>query len=319
MCRTCGRYIPAIVLSSIQHFIGGGSRSDLVRGRQLVTAAELAAGITGGALDGSCRLIEAGCGASHHFAAAHIPGAAYLDTCALEGGPLWNKVADELLLRVLLAHGIRHDTTVILYGRNNLAAARVAHLLLYAGVADVRLLDGGFAAWQAGGYRCEAGPMRPLAPAADFGGPFPLRPDYLVDIAQARTLLARPDAALASIRSEAEYLGKVSGYSYIAARGDIPGARWGRAGADGDVNSMSAYQYADGTMRPAREIVAMWEPGGITAGRRVAFYCGTGWRASMAFFYAWLMGWEDIAVYDGGWLEWSRDAHAWKQCRASLG
>jgi hypothetical protein len=32
-----------------------------------------------------------------------------------------------------------------------------------------------------------------------------------------------------------------------------------------------------------------------------------GWRASLAFFYAWLMDWERIAVYDGGWCEWSRD------------
>jgi thiosulfate/3-mercaptopyruvate sulfurtransferase len=40
---------------------------------------------------------------------------------------------------------------------------------------------------------------------------------------------------------------------------------------------------------------------------QIAFYCGTGWRASLAFFYAWLMGWQRISVYDGGWLEWSSD------------
>ncbi|MEJ2559104.1 MAG: rhodanese-like domain-containing protein, partial [Anaerolineae bacterium] len=40
---------------------------------------------------------------------------------------------------------------------------------------------------------------------------------------------------------------------------------------------------------------------------RVAFYCGTGWRASETFFYAHLMGWPHVAVYDGGWFEWSRD------------
>lgn len=262
------------------------------------------------------RLIEAGCGAVRQYEAAHIPSAGYLDTCTIEGPPLWNKVPDEALLRVLLAHGIRHDTTVILYGRNNLAAARVAHLLLYAGVADVRLLDGGFAAWQAAGHACESGPVRSgpvrsgpartVIVAADFGIPFPAHPRYLIGTVQARRLLADPAAALVSIRSEAEFLGKVSGYSYIAARGDIPGAVWGRAGDDGDVNSMSAYQYADGTMRPAADIAAMWQRQGITRGQRIAFYCGTGWRASMAFFYAWLMGWDEIAVYDGGWLEWSR-------------
>jgi thiosulfate/3-mercaptopyruvate sulfurtransferase len=254
-----------------------------------------------------CRLIEVGCNGCHLFEASHIPGAGYLDTCAIEGAPLWNKVPDDVLLGVLLAHGIRHDSTVILYGRNNLAAARAAHLLLYAGVADVRLLDGGFAAWQAGSHPCESGPASPVAPAAGFGIPFPAHPAYLVDKAQARALLGRTDAALVSIRSEAEFLGKVSGYSYIAARGDIPGALWGRAGEDGDVNSMSAYHRADGTMRPADDIAAMWAEGGITSNQRIAFYCGTGWRASLAFFYAWLMGWPEIAVYDGGWLEWSGD------------
>src|SRR5437773_825026 len=39
----------------------------------------------------------------------------------------------------------------------------------------------------------------------------------------------------------------------------------------------------------------------------VAFYCGTGWRASETWCYAYLMGWPRIAVYDGGWFEWSQD------------
>ncbi|GGY57292.1 hypothetical protein GCM10007387_44810 [Pseudoduganella albidiflava] len=310
---------PATVLNSNHYLLESRPGTGLVRDRQLVGAKALAALIADGAVASRWRVVEAGCGIAHRFAAAHIPGAAYLDTGAIEGGPLWNRVGDDALLRVLLAHGIRHDTTVILYGRNNLAAARVAHLLLYAGVADVRLLDGGFAAWLAGGHPCERGPARPSGAATDFGAPFPVHPEYVVDMAAARALLARPDAALASIRSEAEFLGKVSGYSYIAARGDIPGARWGRAGDDGDVNSMSAYHLADGTMRPAGEIAAMWAQNGITPDKRIAFYCGTGWRASMAFFYAWLMGWDDIAVYDGGWLEWSNEAAGGKPCIAGMG
>ena len=46
---------------------------------------------------------------------------------------------------------------------------------------------------------------------------------------------------------------------------------------------------------------------GITPDKRVAFYCGTGWRASETWFYAYLMGWQQAAVYDGGWFEWSQD------------
>jgi thiosulfate/3-mercaptopyruvate sulfurtransferase len=285
-------------------------RSDLVRSRQLVQAAWLAALVGGAAVPEApapgWRLLEVGCDGEREYAQSHIPGAFWLDTCRIEQAPLWNKVADRALLEVLCALGIRHDTTVILYGRNNLAAARAAHLLLCAGVTDVRLLDGGFAAWQAAGLRCEAGPPPPCRSVADFGAPFPARPDYLIGLAEARALLARPDAALVSIRSEAEFLGKVSGYQYIAARGDIPGARWGRAGIDGDVNSMSAYHDEAGRMKPAADIAAFWAAAGVVPGQRNAFYCGTGWRASLAFFYAWLMGWPDICVYDGGWLEWSR-------------
>jgi thiosulfate/3-mercaptopyruvate sulfurtransferase len=216
---------------------------------------------------------------------------------------------------VLLAHGIRHDGTVVLYGRNVLAAARVAHLLLYAGVADVRLLDGGFAAWQRAGLPLELGLKRPGPAADDFGAPVPARPDYLADMAGVRALLRHGQGTLASIRTWNEYIGQTSGYSYIEARGDIPGALWGRAGEDGDVNSLAAFHDADGRMKPAADIRRMWGTNGIHAGRPTVFYCGTGWRASLAFFYAWLMGWEHIAVYDGGWCEWSRAADNPVVCR----
>ena len=58
---------------------------------------------------------------------------------------------------------------------------------------------------------------------------------------------------------------------------------------------------------PQAAIETMWREAGIVREQHAAFYCGTGWRASLAFFYAWLMGWERISVYDGGWMEWSRE------------
>jgi thiosulfate/3-mercaptopyruvate sulfurtransferase len=60
-------------------------------------------------------------------------------------------------------------------------------------------------------------------------------------------------------------------------------------------------------MRDYHEIEASWQESGITPDKRIAFYCGTGWRASEAFFCAYLMGWPNIAIYDGGWFEWSQD------------
>jgi thiosulfate/3-mercaptopyruvate sulfurtransferase len=309
----------AFVLNSTVHHPPFGFRHDLPRWRHLVTPAWLA-GLTAGAPvaaapAGAWRLFEVGYGDADAFAAGHIPGAGYLDTAQFEHGPLWNRIPDARLERLLVGHGIRHDVTVVLYGRNVLAAARVAHLLLYAGVADVRLLDGGLSGWNRAGLALEPGPPRRFPAADGFGTAFPARPDYLLDTRQVRDLLARAEDALVSIRTWNEFVGKTSGYGYIAARGDIPGALWGRAGDGDDVNSMTAFHDGAGHMKPAADIRAMWQSAGIHAGRRSVFYCGTGWRASLAFFYAWLMGWERIAVYDGGWCEWSRDGGNPVVCR----
>lgn len=273
------------------------------RARALLSPGALVALLRAPAL----RLFEVGCAGAEAFAGGHIAGAGYLDTRTLEGPPLFNKVDDTALLRVLLAHGVRHDSTVVVYSRNPLAAARAAHLMLYAGVLDVRMLDGGLAAWCAAGLPLAGGPAAPAPAAQDFGAPFPGRPDYATCMAQARALLARPDGALVSIRTWSEYTGATSGYSYIAARGEIPGALWGRAGREGDVNSMSHFQQPDGRMLDGAAIEALWRAAGVHRAQHNAFYCGTGWRASLAFFYAWVMGWERISVYDGGWYEWSGD------------
>lgn len=282
-----------------------------MRWQQLVSATWLAAWLaqtpTAAAPASEWRLLEVGCDGLEAFLSNHIPDAGYLDTMELEQEPFWNKIYDGALLQCLLRHGIRHDTTVMLYSRSAVMAARAAHLMLYAGVRDVRLLDGGFASWLHGGFPMVSGPPFLQAAAADFGATFPAMPTYLINTPQARSLLRKPTGVLASIRTRNEFMGKTSGYSYIKPVGDIAGALWGHAGQGSDVSSMSDFHNADGTLRAAREIEAVWNLAGIHRDKTVAFYCGTGWRASLAFFYAWLMGWEHISVYDGGWYEWSAD------------
>lgn len=286
-------------------------RADLPRGRQLVTAPWLARLLSGlpvsGAPARTWRVFEVDDGHWHTGHTGYVPGAHWLDTNLLEQLPIWNRVPDALLLQRLQALGIHHDTTVVLTGRHLTAAARVAHLLLLAGVTDVRLLDGGTRAWQHAGL-----PLRHAAPPATnpvstFGLHLPACPHWLIDTAQVRALLAQPDATLVSIRSHGEFMGRTSGCASIPTRGDIAGARWDRAGASDDMNCMRDFHTPQGRMKPAAEILRFWRDEGIRADRHAAFYCGTGWRASLAFFYAWLMGWDDISVYDGGWLEWSAD------------
>jgi thiosulfate/3-mercaptopyruvate sulfurtransferase len=313
-----------------------GFRADLPRWRQLVSVDWLSAWLAGAPVPAApasdCHLFDVACDAQAAFLAGHIPGARYLDTRQFEQLPFWNQRPDADVLRVLQGLGIGPLSTVILCAHNMLAAARVAHLMLVAGVQDVRLLDGGLTAWCAASQRLQQGVtpqcMLSSAMAGVAGGAafapgaappprFAARPDYLIHTAQARALRVTEGSALVSIRTRSEYLGETSGYSYIPARGEIAGALWGHAGVDGDVNSMRNFQDALGRMKPASEIAALWDASGVRADMRVAFYCGTGWRASMAFFYAWLMGWERISVYDGGWFEWSSDPSNPTICRTA--
>jgi thiosulfate/3-mercaptopyruvate sulfurtransferase len=145
---------------------------------------------------------------------------------------------------------------------------------------------------------------QPVAAGA-FGCEIPAHPQYIVDLAEVRAAVTGGDALLVDVRSWAEYLGKTSGYSYIERKGRISGAVWGRPGLV--PHHLDQFRNVDGTMRCYRELQANWRAAGITPGKRIVFYCGTGWRASEAFYYAYLMGWPQTAVYDGGWHEWSVD------------
>jgi thiosulfate/3-mercaptopyruvate sulfurtransferase len=259
-------------------------------------------------------------GVPEEYEENHIPGAFYLDTNRLENPHDWNRRTPGELEVALRSFGITHDTTVILYGRDTeghanekwpgrragqIAACRAALILRYAGVDDIRLLDGGYDHWVQAGNPLETVLNKP-EPVASFGIRIPLRSEVIIDIDEAKQILADQErAALVSVRTWREHIGAVSGYNYIEPAGRIAGDVWGNCGSD--AYHMQHYRNVDNTMRAYPEIAANWEAAGITPEKWVAFYCGTGWRAGETWFYAYLMGWPRIAVYDGGWFEWSRD------------
>ena len=269
---------------------------------------------------GTFILFHVNFGVPEEYAEGHIPGAQYLDTNWLEDPADWNRRSPEAIEEALRALGITHDSTVVVYGRDTegdanekwpgrragqIAATRALMILRYAGVADVRLLDGGYDWWVQAGHPLETVGREP-SPVASFGVPVPLRPEVIVDIDEAKDILAdRDGAALVSVRTWREHIGNVSGYNYIGPAGRIKGDVWGNCGTD--AYHMQHYRNIDNTMRAYPEIAANWDDAGISADKWVAFYCGTGWRASETWLYASLMGWKRIAVYDGGWFEWSRD------------
>jgi molybdopterin synthase sulfurtransferase len=253
------------------------------------------------------------------YLGGHIPGAVDMDTLVLEAPETWNRRSPAEIEAALLEHGITADTTVVLYGKymfpdnddpfpgsaaGDIGAIRLAFIMLYAGVKDVRVLNGGFQSWIDADFDIDTTDV-PKVAEKEFGIALPANPDLAVDTPEAKEMIASSGAELVCVRSWKEYIGETSGYNYIEKKGRIPGAVFADCGTD--AYHMENYRNVDHTTREFHEIVDIWAKNEITPDKHLAFYCGTGWRGSEAWFNAWLLGWPRVSVYDGGWFEWSND------------
>ena len=85
----------------------------------------------------------------------HIKGAVHINTDEIESAPLWSINSDAALQKFAENNGLTPDTTVVLYGPDPMASFRIAAIAKYIGVKDVRVLNGGTAAFRNAGYETE--------------------------------------------------------------------------------------------------------------------------------------------------------------------
>jgi len=250
------------------------------------------------------KIFEVSWGDGKNYKKEHIPGAIHINTDLVEKGPIWNYRDKKELLSFALKYGISKNTLVILYGPDMMPASRVAIALMAMGVEDVRILNGGFKVWKEKGFKIESSDIKPSS-IKDFKGE-PFSKSYLIkDLGEAQKIIQDKNSLLVSIRTKDEWIGKTSGYSYIKPKGRIKGAIWGKAGSD--AYHLEDYRSLSGKMKNQYDIEKMWKDLGIDSSKNLSFYCGTGWRASEVLFYAYVMGYTNSSLYDGGWLEWSLD------------
>ena len=242
-------------------------------------------------------LVFVGFGKPSEYEDGFIPGSLYLDTNSIEDVPFWNLVANEQLEEAINELGICLETTVIVYGNKIMAAARAAWAFMYAGLEDVRLLNGGLGAWKAYGYSVEEHPSDGHESKDSFHLLQP-KSNYLSTRNEIEKDIHNQDSVVVDVRSWNEYSGQTTGYEYMKEKGRIPHAVWGYAGSD--PYHMEDYEEKNGVLKNLEEIEQFWKETGITSDKKATFYCGTGWRASEAFFIAHLLGWQNIRVYDGG-------------------
>ena len=202
----------------------------------------------------------------------------------------------------ILKRGITKDTKVVLYGADISGVARVAYAYLWAGVEDVKILNGGIDAWKSAGYETEK-TSNSAKSASSFGTTIPAHPEYWTSMTEAKNKLATDsNFKLVSIRSEAEWLGTSSGYSYIQRAGEPEGAVWGKGAKT--ASDVADFTNDDGTVKNLSGLQEVWKDCNFTLQNQLAFYCGTGWRACVPFLVLYENGYANISLYDGGWYEW---------------
>lgn len=239
---------------------------------------------------------------SPDYNSGHIPGAIHIDINSIEDEPYWNLRPAKEIEKSLLDNGISDDTVVIIYGADVSGTARLAYAYLWAGVKNVKILNGGLDAWKKAGFELEKKANNPVA-IKDFGTTIPAHPEYWISLEDVvKKLENDKNFKLVSIRSYEEFIGKTSGYSYIDVAGEPKGAVWGKAGSD--PYHMEDYVNSDNTYITMDQMKKLWEGLDFNLNNELAFYCGTGWRATIPFLIMYENGYDNIKLYDGGWYQW---------------
>ncbi|MCU1473637.1 sulfurtransferase [Amnibacterium sp.] len=225
------------------------------------------------------------------FREAHVPGAVFVDLetelaappSAAEGRhPLPDSAGLQAAAR---RWGIGDGDLVVAYDDlGGMSAARAWWLLADAGV-DVRLLDGGLAAWRAAGRPVESGDRMPRP------GAVVLTPGRLPVVD--RVALEPFDGVLLDARAGERYRGDAEPIDPLA--GHIPGAV--SAPAAGNLGPDGRFLAPDALRR-------RFEALGVRAGAPVATYCGSGVTAAHEVVALVRAGFTP-ALYPGSWSQWS--------------
>lgn len=229
------------------------------------------------------------------YQAGHIPGAVYVDArddISDPAGAAPLLILPQADFEALMGRlGVGSDTTVVVYDdAGNAWAARLWWALRYYGHDDVRLLDGGLTKWTLDGRPLETG-MNTPAPTAFTAH---LRPELLSTAEDVLQAIDDPDVAIIDSLWPAFYSGEQG----------FPGLRAGHIPTAVNLFVMENLDPTDQTLLPAAELAQLWQTAGLQPGQRVITYCGAGYYGAMNLFVLHQLGYEEISLYDGSWMEW---------------
>ena len=233
------------------------------------------------------------------YEAGHIPGAVFMDLSELAdpAHPVENMAptAEKFASR-MQALGLGDGSRIVLYDDSPLkSAARAWWLLKLFGAHNVALLDGGLAKWKAEG--------RPLET-----GNHSLRHRHFTVWRDANVVRDKAQM-LSNIDSDAEQVVDARPAGRFAGEDSDP-----RPGmAAGHIPQSRSLPHTlmfnvDGTWKRDDALRGAFTAAGIDLSKPIVATCGSGMTATVVAFGAHLLGKDDVAVYDGSWLEWGSDA-----------
>lgn len=229
------------------------------------------------------------------YAAGHIPGASYVDwrtdlTEQEEDTDILLLAGPQHVTEAMTRAGIGNGMAAVAYDdTGGVYAARAWWTLRAYGHDSVRILVGGLAGWS----ELEL----PVSTAAELRPPttFTPRLDSRARLTahDVKQLIGNASVQLIDARVPAEYAGHAGTGRRL---GHIPGA------INVPVASMTVS--ASGSFRPAEELRDLLRRAGVSPRRRLVCYDDAGLGACKLAFVLTLLGYDDVAVYDGGWMEW---------------
>ncbi len=246
--------------------------------------------------DGSTHLPTSGRNARHEYEAAHIAGSLFfdIDEVSDKSNPLPHMLPKpEQFAEQVGRMGVGSGTKVVVYDSEGLySAARVWWMFRSMGHDNVAVLDGGLKKWKAEGRALTDKVSAPRQPAK-FVARF--RPELVRTAEDVRAKIGDAKVQIVDARAATRFTGSVPEPRKGLRSGRIPSSRNVPFGM---------LLNADGTLKDAAGLAAVFDGQGVETGKPVIASCGSGVTAGVVAFALAQLGQPDAAVYDGSWSEW---------------
>lgn len=248
-------------------------------------------------LDGSFHIPGSGRDARAEYARCHVAGAQFFDIDGIcDPSSPWPHMLPtaEAFAETIGRMGIGSEDQVIVYDApGSCAAPRVWWTFRVFGHDRVAVLDGGLAKWLAEGRAVTDAP--PTWPRADFRAT--LRPHLVRTAADLIANLKASREQVIDNRGPGRFSGLEPEPRPVRRLGHIPGSRNILFSAFVDVAR-------HGVWRDNAALERIFAAAGVDLARPLVSSCGSGVTAATTAFAAFLLGRDDVAVYDGSWAEW---------------